>query len=71
MDILDYRNGSKNTTIQSTSALAASLGDPYVAFVSGLWADVAAVTEIDINNSANHLSGSMYSLFGVLPRMVA
>ena len=35
------------------------------------WENQAAVTEIDINNSANHLSGSMFSLFGVLPRMVA
>ena len=34
------------------------------------WENQAAVTEIDINNSANHLSGSMFSLFGILPSML-
>ena len=67
VDILDYRNGSKNTTIQSTSALAASLGDPYVAFVSGLWDDVAAVTSITLVTGfgSNIVRGSEFTLYGL------
>lgn len=64
IDILDFSNTSKNTTIRCLS------GSPdassRIEFHSGLWIDTSAVTEIDlIPGRPNFLSGSRFSLIGV------
>ena len=47
-------------------------GAGYTGINGGTWASQAAITEIDIvNRSGSHAVGSMFSLFGILPRMVA
>ena len=47
-------------------------GSGYVAVGALVWKSQAPITEIDLMASGNNLiSGSMLSLFGVLPRMVA
>ena len=45
----------------------------YVSFYSGTWKSQAAITEIDLTsrNLGNFVAGSKFSLFGILPRMVA
>ena len=49
-----------------------SNGDGTVAIRATTWRSVAAITEIDIvAGTGDLLAGSMFSLFGVLPRMVA
>jgi len=46
-------------------------GSGYVGFVAGTWRSQAAITEIDVTMGGNFVAGSTFSLFGVLPRMVA
>ena len=67
VDILDYGNGSKNTTIQSTAGLAASTGTPRVALLSGLWTSTAAVTSITLVTGfgSNIVRGSEFTLYGL------
>ena len=67
VDILDYGNGSKNTTIQSTMGLAASTGTPRVVSLSGMWDDVAAVTSITliVGFGSNIVRGSEFTLYGL------
>jgi len=60
MDILDYRNASKNTTILfDSSASAAS----YSQWGSGMWDDTAAVTSITL--TAPYVRGSEFTLYGL------
>jgi hypothetical protein len=60
MDILDYRNASKNTTILfNSSASAAS----YSQWGSGMWDDTAAVTSITL--TASYVRGSEFTLYGL------
>ena len=64
-DILDYRNGSKNTTLNFVSG---TIGDsPYVVFGSGLWDNVAAVTQFKIypNNGSDFARGTEFTLYGL------
>ena len=48
-------------------------GNGYVGIRAGTWNNQAAITEIDLTPWAggNILAGSVFSLFGILPRMVA
>jgi hypothetical protein len=46
-------------------------GGGYVGIVAGTWKSQAPISEIDLSASPNFSAGSMFSLFGVLPRMVA
>ncbi len=70
VDILDYRNGSKNTTISSP---AGSIGpgtgssEIAVAFSSGLWDNVAAVTKVLLvpDLGSNFRRGSEFTLYGL------
>ena len=68
VDILDYRNGSKNTTVVGTSGLTeAPIGKNRMTFFSGLWDNVAAVTSIVLAPSAgsNFIRGSEFTLYGI------
>jgi hypothetical protein len=61
MDILDYRNANKNTTILfNSSASAAS----YSQWGSGMWDDTAAVTSITLT-TATYVRGSEFTLYGL------
>jgi hypothetical protein len=70
VDILDYRNGSKNTTMMSSGgALGPDTGNTEFAltFASGLWDNVAAVTKIllipDLGTAFRR--GSEFTLYGL------
>ena len=70
VDILDYRNASKNTT---TSSPAGSIGpgtgssETAVGFNSGLWDNVAAVDKILLipDLGSNWRRGSEFTLYGL------
>jgi len=64
-DILDYRNGSKNTTLMHHTGTIAD--QTYVVFGSGMWDAVAAVTQFKIypNNGSDFARGSEFTLFGL------
>jgi hypothetical protein len=64
-DILDYRNGSKNTTLMHHTGTIADY--TYVTFGTGLWDNVAAVTQFKIypNNGSDFARGSEFTLFGL------
>jgi hypothetical protein len=48
-----------------------SNGDGQAALDASTWRSQEAITEIDITASADLVAGSKFSLFGILPRMVA
>ena len=65
LDILDYRNANKNTTVM---ALMGSTGNwSTVSFESGLWDNTDAVTKIllDQVNGPNFMRGSEFTLYGL------
>jgi hypothetical protein len=64
VDILDYRNASKNTTL---SWLVGSAIDANVYFVSGMWDSTAAVTSIAMtpHQGTNFVRGTMFTLYGL------
>ena len=65
IDILDFSNTSKNTTIRALSGQAAT--ESIINLVSGLWYQTNAVTSIEIADffAANFVSGSRFSLYGI------
>ena len=68
LDILDYRNGSKNTTIQTTfSTGAKGTATAYLIFASGLWDNVGAVDQIQLStySTSNFVRGSEFTLYGL------
>jgi hypothetical protein len=67
IDILDYRNTNKNTTISYSPAIATGAGgSTEVQFGSGLWDSTAAVTSIVLTpQSGNFTRGSEFTLFGL------
>ena len=68
VDILDYRNGSKNTTVSGAASLtAAPIGSDRAIFFSGLWDNVAAVTSIVLAplSGTNFIRGSEFTLYGL------
>ena len=70
VDILDYRNGSKNTTMLSSGgALGPDTGNTEFAltFTSGLWDDVTAVDKILLipDLGTNFRRGSEFTLYGL------
>ena len=64
VDILDYRNASKNTTL---SWLVGSAIDANIYFVSGMWDSTAAVTSIAMtpHQGTNFVRGSEFTLYGL------
>ena len=68
--LFDINSGKYKSVV--TQAAADSDGDGFVRMGAGTWKSQAAITEIDlVPGSGNLLAGSSFSLFGVLPRMVA
>ena len=64
VDILDYRNTSKNTTV---NWLVGAAIDTNVYFVSGMWDSTAAVTSIAMtpHQGTNFVRGSEFTLYGL------
>ena len=68
--LFDINSGKYKSVV--TQAAADSDGDGFVRMGAGTWKSQAAITEIDlVPGAGNLLAGSSFSLFGVLPRMVA
>ena len=68
LDILDYRNASKNTTIQATCSTGAkNTSTAYLVFASGLWDNTGAVDQIQLSlySTDNFVRGSEFTLFGL------
>ena len=67
IDILDYANTNKNTTVRYFGGLHNTSGtNRYISLASGLWNNTAAVTEILIDkNASNFVSGTRVSLYGI------
>lgn len=70
IDILDYRNGSKNTSLSCLGGCVAAGtagDDAMVTFSSGLWLDVAAVNAVQIlpTDGSNLVRGTEVSLYGL------
>ena len=70
IDILDYRNTNKNTTVTSSFGSAAT-PNSYVEFVSCLWDNTAAITSIQLLSQSGPQSyngftrGSSFTLYGL------
>jgi hypothetical protein len=70
--IFDINSGKHKTGLGLRAA--DSDGDGFVSIQSGTWKSQEAVSEIDLTEyttNGNIVAGSSFSLFGVLPRMVA
>ena len=70
--IFDINSGKYKASLGQRAA--DSDGDGYVSIQGGTWKSQAAVSEIDLTEyttADNIVAGSSFSLFGVLPRMVA
>lgn len=66
IDILDYRDTSKYTTLRSISG-ADSNGSGFFQFFSSLWLSTAAITSLTFVNSGapNFVQHSTFSLYGI------
>ena len=65
LDILDYTNTSKNTTLRGLTGRDNN-GSGIVALISGVWLDTAAVNRIDITvNAGNWATTSRFALYGI------
>ena len=66
LDILDFSNSSKNTTIRMLQGSPVS-DYPRIGLVSGLYINTAAITSFLIRNDGNQpiITGSRFSLYGV------
>jgi hypothetical protein len=63
VDIFDYANTNKNTTVQGMSG---TLGDPELRFNSGLWDATGAVDRIKLAPYAgSFVRGSEFTLYGL------
>ena len=67
IDILDYRNGSKNTTMQQMSGVVDDYqGGSYIWFSSSLWDNTAAVTSILLYPPSDSFKrGTEMTLYGL------
>jgi nicotinate-nucleotide pyrophosphorylase len=64
IDILDFSSTAKNTTLMSLSGVAAD-SRTIIELDSGLYISTNAVTNIQIADSADFVTGSRFSLYGV------
>jgi hypothetical protein len=62
IDILDYANANKNTTVVGLDS--SSTGD-YVRFGSGLWVDASVVNAVLIKGGGNLVRGTEMTLYGL------
>ena len=67
-ELFDINSSRPKTVISRTAADRDGSG--WIQNDMVMWPSKAAITELDITASANIVTGSMFSLFGVLPRMV-
>ena len=67
LDVQDYRDTNKNTTVQFQMFDAMTYGtDSRATFGSGMWESTAAVTQIKFTPSnGNLMRGSEYTLYGL------
>lgn len=68
VDILDYGNANKNTTMRSLSAYDNNGNSSYQGktwFGSGLWVNTAAVTSITVLSNGPFASNTSIALYGV------
>jgi hypothetical protein len=66
IDILDFSNTNKNTTIRHLYGALVAGGVDTIALQSGAWLNTAAVTSISFTAaSGNYLTGSRFSLYGI------
>jgi hypothetical protein len=64
IDILDYRNTNKNTTL--TGLYGQTATDIYSFFASSLWDNTAAVTSVQLLPAAGSFGrGSEFTLYGI------
>lgn len=66
VDVLDYTNTNKNTTVRTLSGGDYN-GSGYIQLWSGLWLNTAAVTSIEIypDGAASWLADSKFALYGI------
>ena len=67
--LFDINSGKYKSVI--TQSAGDRDGSGWIQTDATTWPSQAPITELDISASADMKSGSMFSLFGVLPRMVA
>ncbi len=67
--LFDINSGKYKSVI--TQSAGDRDGSGWIQMDAVTWPSQAPITELDISASADMKSGSMFSLFGVLPRMVA
>jgi hypothetical protein len=67
--MFDINSGKYKSTQTQTGGEQATVG--MTALYTGTWKSQASVNRIDIACGFDYLPGSMFSLFGILPRMVA
>ncbi len=67
IDIFDYQNANKNTTLQSLGGMTSREGTMQIDFSSGLWDSTAAVTAISLHPEwgSNFIRGSEFTLYGL------
>ena len=68
VDILDYVNPNKNTTIMSVGGTAQAAATPWVAFSGGLWDGTGAIDTLGIGgylHTNDLLRGTEISLYGI------
>tara|TARA_R100001244_G_scaffold58606_1_gene49490 strand:+ start:639 stop:1160 length:522 start_codon:yes stop_codon:yes gene_type:complete len=67
LDVMDYKNTNKNTTVQLLYGSAVTLtANERVTFGSGLWDSTAAITSIKFTPSSGDLvTGSTFTLYGI------
>ena len=65
IDILDYRNASKNTTVLSMGGNSLTTSTPYVWFASGLFDDTTVITSITLDSNGSWMRGSEFTLYGL------
>ena len=65
IDILDYRNANKNTTVMAISGAGLTTSNPYVSFASGLFDDMTVITSITLGVNGSWMRGSVFTLYGL------
>jgi hypothetical protein len=68
IDILDYKNTSKNKTVRAFSGVdnnLASSGSYYVMSISGLWMSTAAISSITLIPNNSFSTRTTFALYGI------
>ena len=65
VDILDYKNTNKNTTIRSLTGDDKNGGTGYILLASGLWVNTSAITSIVLEYSGGTAIFNQYSQFAL------